>query len=151
MIDPRILSEGPFHLRKDADAITQARWLSGWAKAYAEDQAIAKVAGSNFEEPCGEAAVLLACLTRAEKAGIPRDVAIGAARTVWRLAMHNTERIESAVRRAVLPLAREQAPGSTILSAATKAADSTGMFVPSEVILDLARRIAHGAAGRGRR
>ena len=151
MIDPAVLSQGPFHLRRDADAITQARWLSGWVRDFAEDHAVAKVAGVAMAEPAGEGAVLLACIERGAKAGIGRETAIAAARAAWRTAMQSTEVVEQAIRRAVVPLARERAPGDTILSAARKAADATGMFVPSEVILDLTRRIAHGVAGRGRR
>lgn len=151
MIDPSVLCEGPFHLRRDADAITQARWLAGWVLGYAEDQAIAKAADIDMTEPSGQAAVILACTARAMKAGIPRETAIAAGRSAWRTAVQNTERVEAAIRRAVVPLARERAPGERILSAAKRAADQTGIFVPSDVILDLARRIAHGTRGNVRR
>ena len=146
-IDHSARDHGPFHLSNSADAITQARWLQGWVKGYAEDMALAQVAGVDLQAPSGEAAVLFACIDRGARLGIPRETAIAAARAAWRKALEAVRDSGEDIRRAVWPLAKMRAPGAEIMAAAMRALDRKSVFVPTPVLINIVRKIAHAAAG----
>ena len=134
--------EGPFPLSLKADSITQARWLQGWVKASAEDMALAQSAGVDLKEPSGEAFVILASIGCAERINVPRETAIAAGKAAWRQALQTVRNLGEEIRRAVWPMAKMRAPGHEIIAAAQRVCDRSGVFVPTDVLTDLCRRIA---------
>lgn len=132
-------------LPRDAPGPDRAKWLADYIAPYATLLYGAMMAGG-MEEGAAQVEAAEAAAGVAEAEGWSRDVADVAYRSAMLIARGRWDKLYHDLRRAIYPMGRARAPGIQIMAVAQSVNDRHGCLLPTELLKEVARTIALGAA-----